>query len=1529
MTEPLRRLLAWLARHIERPCQCRSSTAHRWSVDLLEERIVPTANGARALAYDIGPGSIAPAWFERIEMPSALADADSAVTKTTAIETLEWDNSSVEVVQDEWIVQLDELSCAKLSAIKSATALLSTSELDFEIVSGLGMRGQLLLRTTGASSDLVQDWLASNDSVAYFEPNLVLPMVDQVPDDSSFANLWGLHNTGQSGGTVDADIDAPEAWELATGSAGIVTAVIDTGVDYTHADLAANIWVNPGEIAGNGIDDDGNGFVDDVHGYDFVNNDGDPMDDNSHGTHVAGTIAGVGNNGTGVAGVNWTSSIMALKFLDASGSGSTADAVLALNYLTLMRTTYGVDVRLSNNSWGGGGYSQSMYDAIAANGAAGILFVAAAGNSADNNDVTPHYPANYNLDNVISVAATDRNDDLASFSCYGATTVDLAAPGVSIYSTVPGGSYSSYSGTSMATPHVSGVAALAWSLSPDATVSRIRDVLLQGTDPIAALDGRMTTGGRLNARNTLELLGMSVVGSTPAADSTVAVPPTEFVIDFSSAYDPTSVTPADLTVNDIFADQVDTVDSDTLRFTYETSPVTTQGGQSMQIAAGAITSLAGGEAINAWQAQFLFDALPLTVISSTPSSGVTLPGAPSVIVLDFNEAVDAASVDVGDLLLDFGSVTAATVVDTDTVQYAIQPTRTEGQATYILAAGAVLDTYGAPGQEFAVSFTMDDPLTERYAATDTPLELLDDGTTLVSMLTVPDTFSIGDLDVELDITHTWDEDLVVDLVAPDGTEVRLFANVGGSGRNFTGTILDDEATLGIQEGQAPFAGRYKPLSPLSGLDGLNAAGTWRLEITDTWPYLDSGILTSWALVAQGGPMGVVGSTPAEGSVVTEPTTEVVVSFSVPYDPASVEAADLTLNETPADSAHFLDDRTVSFAFTTSPVITEGAQDIRIAEGAIGNGASGEPLGEWSVEFFYTSLVLSATPVSPALGERLLVPPTEIVLDFNRPVDPASVDVGDLALSAGTVTAAAVLDEDSVQYSVTIPVSEGEVGYTLAAGALQDTNGTPNASYVGGFVIDDPLLYRFTATDTPLEIVDDGRTVVSTITVSDSFTIADLDIELDITHTWDSDLQVVLIAPNGTRIELFADVGGSGDDFTGTILDDDAEMAITDGVAPFAGRYQPQNPLAAAQGSNVVGLWKLEITDSYPYIDGGTLNSWSLVAKKTASIADKVGVRRNSTWYLDADGSQQWSSPGDEYFTFGIAGDEPVVGDWNGDGVDEIGVYRGGMWYLDLDGNQRWDGDSDTYFAFGIAGDEPVVGDWNGDGRDEVGVHREQIWCLDIDGNRRWNAQADAYFAFGIPGDTPVVGDWDGDGTDQIGVQRNNVWFLDVDDNRRWNAEADAYFTFGAAGDEPVVGDWNGDGADEVGVHSGQWWFLDLDGNRRWNAEGDTYFAFGVAGDIALVGCWDASASTSSGTGLADGANDLTDLGSTEDGNSHSDTAQAGASWDSSSRARQPTGRRTTTPRSVQDARPWDVSAVRPLAWTTLPASAVDAVFADL
>ncbi|MEW6743284.1 MAG: S8 family serine peptidase [Planctomycetota bacterium] len=323
---------------------------------------------------------------------------------------------------------------------------------------------------------------------------------DVLPNDTYFNVEWGLHNTGQTiqgvTGVPDADIDAPEAWDTFTGSASFTIAIIDTGTQYTHPDLDANIWANTGEIGGNGIDDDGNGYADDIRGWDFYDVDNDPNDTNGHGTHTAGTVGAESNNGLGVAGVNWQCKLMALRFIGPFG-GYTSDAILAVNYAASN------GARVSNNSWGGGGYSQGLYDAIANAGAQGHIFVAAAGNYSSNNDSSPFYPASYTCPNIIAVAATDNRDQLASFSNYGATSVDIGGPGVDVVSTYPTNSYAYLSGTSMACPHVAGVTALVYAWNPGWTYQQVRDQVLNTARPIPALAGKTVTGGVVNAQAAL------------------------------------------------------------------------------------------------------------------------------------------------------------------------------------------------------------------------------------------------------------------------------------------------------------------------------------------------------------------------------------------------------------------------------------------------------------------------------------------------------------------------------------------------------------------------------------------------------------------------------------------------------------------------------------------------------------------------------------------------------------------------------------------------------------------------------------------------------------------------------------------------------------------------------------------------------------------------------------------------------------------------------------------------------------------
>lgn len=359
-----------------------------------------------------------------------------------------------------------------------------------------------------AQRDRVIKQLTRHPLVEVAEPNYIwttqaseIRAVD-APNDQFFDVMWNLHNTGQEGGTPGADISALEAWAISKGDANIVIGVIDTGIDYSHPDLVGNMWHNPGEICDNGIDDTGNGVIDDCHGFNAITGTGNPMDVDGHGTHVAGTIGASSNNGIGVAGVNWDVQLAACKFLGPTG-GTTLDGIACIDYFTDLKVNHGVNVVATNNSWGGGPYSEALRAAIQTHTEAGIMFVTASGNDARNVDTVPDYPGTYDLPGIVNVANTTRTDALAVLSNFGAVTVDLGAPGSNIPSTYLNNGYAYASGTSMASPHVAGVASLVWSIAPHLSIAEVKDILMSSGDPTPALAGATVSGNRLNAHQAL------------------------------------------------------------------------------------------------------------------------------------------------------------------------------------------------------------------------------------------------------------------------------------------------------------------------------------------------------------------------------------------------------------------------------------------------------------------------------------------------------------------------------------------------------------------------------------------------------------------------------------------------------------------------------------------------------------------------------------------------------------------------------------------------------------------------------------------------------------------------------------------------------------------------------------------------------------------------------------------------------------------------------------------------------------------
>ncbi|MBA6410406.1 S8 family serine peptidase [Pseudoalteromonas sp. 5Ae-yellow] len=607
------------------------------------------------------------------------------------------------------------------SLVKAKITDLNNDEVDDNFTSLFS--GRLAkFKVSGMSTKEAIERLKSHQAIEYVEPDYRVSIAANTPNDPRFDELWGLNNLGQTGGIADADIDAPEAWEISIGSRDVVVGVIDTGVDYSHSDLADNAWVNTGEIAGDGIDNDGNGYIDDIHGINAITDAGDPMDDQGHGTHVSGTIGASGNNSTGVVGVNHEVSIVGCKFLDAAGSGSTSDAIKCIDYMVNLKNS-GVNLRVLNNSWGGGGYSQALADAITVSEQADILFVAAAGNDEVDNDANPHYPSSYEHESVLSIASTDSNDNLSDFSQWGATSVDMGAPGSGIVSTVPGNGYANYSGTSMATPHVAGVAALVLSVNPDLTTSELKALLMSSGDANTALQGKTLAGTRLNANQAL-------LDADPTPSFKMSVTPS--------------------------SQQITVGESAT--YTFEIGSIAQWDGE---VTLELESSLTGAY---------------LSELTASPGDTVQLS-------VETNENTQW-----GDYEFTV-TATSGDIVKEKTVSLMLQP--------------AGLNDYTYSSEE-NVAIPDNDPQGAN------------------SVITISDDLTVFGTSVDVNITHTWSGDIVLTLISPQGSEVTLQSNEGGSEddivKTFTSSVFNSEV----------------------------ATGDWTLNAVDT-AGADTGNINGWSL----------------------------------------------------------------------------------------------------------------------------------------------------------------------------------------------------------------------------------------------------------------------------------------------------------------------------------------------------------------------------------------------------------------------------------------------------------------------------------------------------------------------------------------------------------------------------------------------------------------------------------------------------------------------------------------------------------
>ncbi|WP_417732209.1 Ig-like domain-containing protein [Rosistilla oblonga] len=813
--------------------------------ELLEQRYLLAADFAEDLAAPPASSSVAPiTWFEtfkeveRISLES-LSNVDRPLEPGIA--------GPQTLAVREWIVQLTDDVASRMRQLGNAEALIDSQDADFSIISGLGTPGLMMVRGRGVTQFDIEQSLRDNSSVTSFHQNQLITGQETVPNESDFISgqLPGLDKIG-----------VRTAWDESTGSSQTVVGVVDSGIDPTHPDLYLNIWVNQGElpakylvadadghklqdIDGDGLitfydlnnlkrtstgtivvastgvpatqaemttatpfatgenrhfvrdiadkdgnfngridaadiladanwadgrDTDNNGFFDDFFGVNFRSGSSDPFAENNpsdelgHGTHVAGTIGAIGNNDLGVVGVNWQTSLMSLRILDNNNQGDSGAAIRAINYAREMRerlttnsegrVTEGANVKVLNNSWGQpGGFERSLEAAINDLYGAGILFVAAAGNGnilgqGVDNDRTPFYPASYDAPNVIAVAASDQNDNLATFSNYGKTSVDLLAPGVGIRSTIPGGGYETANGTSMASPHVAGTAALIWAALPEATVDEVREAILSpnSIDIFTQLADTARTGGRLNAAKaaSAEVFAPSARLVATQDIKISGGNTSEFTIEYSHR-------------NGIARDSIDNNDVEVTREwgTSETFPTT------------------------------LKEIVKETDTAIQATYTMTLP-------------------DIGH----FESSNPQLTTEIATSQFASSPNHTiPAEFPSISTSYILVENAAAISQGFTVT---------------------------------------------LDISHTWDSDLRVSLLAPNGSQVLLFDEVGGAGHNFTQTTFSDASAVSVVDATAPFSGVFRPEQSLSDLELTDPNGIWALQIEDKLSFA-GGVLNHWQL----------------------------------------------------------------------------------------------------------------------------------------------------------------------------------------------------------------------------------------------------------------------------------------------------------------------------------------------------------------------------------------------------------------------------------------------------------------------------------------------------------------------------------------------------------------------------------------------------------------------------------------------------------------------------------------------------------
>ncbi|MEQ8843817.1 MAG: S8 family serine peptidase [Phycisphaerales bacterium] len=884
----------------------------------------------------------APTAVEALE-PRVLLSA--VIELPDGVEMREWQGGQVAAIEDSWIATFDR-SVSKETLTSAFSAVIGELGIALD---GYIARGQRFIEflTPDPLNERAIDFAKDRvDNLINIEPNVAYKP-NRVANDPLNGQAWWVDNVGQPipgqpAGTAGADISLEEAWEVTTGSSGVVIAVIDTGVEWYHEDLADNIWSNAGEIPGNGIDDDGNGFVDDVRGWDFgtatfgpggtgqFGGDNDPDDTavgGGHGTAVAGTIGAVGNNGIGVSGVNWDVSILPMKIANEQGALVGGAIIAAHNYLTDLILS-GVNIVASNNSYGA--FSPGFFEefeefdfereAIEDFIAAGATFVASAGNeSNDNDDAFTSFPAAYNLPGIVAVAATNNRDELADFSSFGATTVDVAAPGVAILTTDTNNGYTFIDGTSFSGPIVAGVVGLMKTVRPDLTPEQVTQVLIDSSDPIAALEGRVVADGRVNAARALQLIttdGPLVLQISPG--QTAGSPQSEVQVSFT---EPVQALPVDIVsrislirsggdgsffdgnetavpISNVSLDATRTVMTiqpvgsisaiDRYRLTLDNTAIRDDEGNFLN-----------GDSSSGVDEVYEFDIILAPGVGEpndrlATATPVVIPGGGNGTVTftgrTIGDGVNAGlDVDIYRMDLPRGGLISGRVL----AQQLPTPSTLDG----------VLRLFDAAGQELAINdqFFGNDPFidffvpsagvyylgvsgfgNERYlplvAASGqsqstgnydlridvsligdaevsegrtfgAPGLTIPDQSVLIDSIVISDAREVRDVDVTLNINHSFISDLSVSLIGPAGQQVQLFNGIGSSADDMTNATFDDDASRSIVSAtaaDAPFTGDWRPQDSLDVFNDASAAGVWQLVIRDTKGN-DIGSLLGWSL----------------------------------------------------------------------------------------------------------------------------------------------------------------------------------------------------------------------------------------------------------------------------------------------------------------------------------------------------------------------------------------------------------------------------------------------------------------------------------------------------------------------------------------------------------------------------------------------------------------------------------------------------------------------------------------------------------